>query len=265
MSLLFQTLVHPCSLSLSYSIIQNYWLYWIIIIGLFWVHLIVKESFLWKQMDKILLEKPIEEHIWSTSKIFFWVKQNAKSKQSWVTVVTFLCVMCEFCPGVDLTADNLMESLDNGVLLCELAQLLQDKMIHNNNGKVMWQHKVMCTIICTPNGKEDKANVKTRNVSHFNNNKIKTKQMKSNLRTVRVQVETRSGPTLAVIMSGISFSACLCLLCLFMFSFSKPLLTTVVFCKDLTPDMPSLHAKCWHNAIGEEVVSSTQCVYAQTH
>uniref|UniRef100_A0A3Q4HET6 Growth arrest-specific 2b n=1 Tax=Neolamprologus brichardi TaxID=32507 RepID=A0A3Q4HET6_NEOBR len=37
---------------------------------------------------------------------------------------------------VDLTADNLMESLDNGVLLCELAQLLQDKMIHNNNGKV---------------------------------------------------------------------------------------------------------------------------------
>ncbi|XP_039866750.1 growth arrest-specific protein 2 [Simochromis diagramma] len=38
--------------------------------------------------------------------------------------------------GVDLTADNLMESLDNGVLLCELAQLLQDKMIHNNNGKV---------------------------------------------------------------------------------------------------------------------------------
>uniref|UniRef100_A0A668US04 Uncharacterized protein n=1 Tax=Oreochromis aureus TaxID=47969 RepID=A0A668US04_OREAU len=34
---------------------------------------------------------------------------------------------------VDLTADNLMESLDNGVLLCELAQLLQDKMIHNNN------------------------------------------------------------------------------------------------------------------------------------
>lgn len=261
MSLLFQTLVHPCSLSLSYSIIQNYWFH----IGLFWVHLIVKESFLWKQMDKILLEKPIEEHIWSTSKIFFWVKQNAKSKQSWVTVVTFLCVMCEFCPGVDLTADNLMESLDNGVLLCELAQLLQDKMIHNNNGKVMWQHKVMCTIICTPNGKEDKANVKTRNVSHFNNSKIKTKQMKSNLRTVRVQVETRSGPTLAVIMSGISFSACLCLLCLFMFSFSKPLLTTVVFCKDLTPDMPSLHTKCWHNAIGEEVVSSTQCVYAQTH
>uniref|UniRef100_A0A3P9AVX8 Growth arrest specific 2 n=1 Tax=Maylandia zebra TaxID=106582 RepID=A0A3P9AVX8_9CICH len=39
--------------------------------------------------------------------------------------------------GVDLTADNLMESLDNGVLLCELAQLLQDKMIHNNNGKVI--------------------------------------------------------------------------------------------------------------------------------
>ena len=39
--------------------------------------------------------------------------------------------------GVDLTADSLMERLDNGVLLCQLAQLLQDKMVHNNNGKVL--------------------------------------------------------------------------------------------------------------------------------
>ncbi|KAF3686508.1 Growth arrest-specific protein 2 [Channa argus] len=37
--------------------------------------------------------------------------------------------------GVDLTADSLMERLDNGVLLCQLAQLLQEKMIHSNNGK----------------------------------------------------------------------------------------------------------------------------------
>ncbi|XP_040900690.1 growth arrest-specific protein 2 [Toxotes jaculatrix] len=37
--------------------------------------------------------------------------------------------------GVDLTGDSLMERLDNGVLLCQLAQLLQEKMIHANNGK----------------------------------------------------------------------------------------------------------------------------------
>ncbi|XP_070822112.1 growth arrest-specific protein 2 [Chaetodon trifascialis] len=37
--------------------------------------------------------------------------------------------------GVDLTVDSLMERLDDGVLLCQLAQLLQEKMIHTSNGK----------------------------------------------------------------------------------------------------------------------------------
>uniref|UniRef100_A0A8C2WWS1 Growth arrest specific 2 n=1 Tax=Cyclopterus lumpus TaxID=8103 RepID=A0A8C2WWS1_CYCLU len=39
--------------------------------------------------------------------------------------------------GGHLTADSLMESLDNGVVLCQLAQLLQDKMMHPNNGKLL--------------------------------------------------------------------------------------------------------------------------------
>lgn len=46
--------------------------------------------------------------------------------------------MCGFS-GVDLTADSLMDRLDNGILLCELAHLLQEKMIHTNNGKVLKQ------------------------------------------------------------------------------------------------------------------------------
>uniref|UniRef100_A0A8D3BIY1 Growth arrest specific 2 n=1 Tax=Scophthalmus maximus TaxID=52904 RepID=A0A8D3BIY1_SCOMX len=43
--------------------------------------------------------------------------------------------------GVDLTADSLMERLDNGVVLCQLAQLLQEKMIHGINDKVL---KTLC-------------------------------------------------------------------------------------------------------------------------
>nr|XP_057933621.1 growth arrest-specific protein 2 [Doryrhamphus excisus]XP_057933622.1 growth arrest-specific protein 2 [Doryrhamphus excisus] len=37
--------------------------------------------------------------------------------------------------GVDLTADSLMDRLDNGVLLCQMAQFLQDKMSHSSNTK----------------------------------------------------------------------------------------------------------------------------------
>ncbi|XP_057705132.1 growth arrest-specific protein 2 [Corythoichthys intestinalis] len=37
--------------------------------------------------------------------------------------------------GGDLTADSLIERLDNGVVLCQLAQFLQDKMSHNSKGK----------------------------------------------------------------------------------------------------------------------------------
>uniref|UniRef100_A0A3Q3D9C8 Growth arrest specific 2 n=1 Tax=Hippocampus comes TaxID=109280 RepID=A0A3Q3D9C8_HIPCM len=37
--------------------------------------------------------------------------------------------------GVDITADTLMDRLDNGIVLCQLAQFLQEKMSHSNNGK----------------------------------------------------------------------------------------------------------------------------------
>ncbi|XP_072321166.1 growth arrest-specific protein 2 [Eucyclogobius newberryi] len=36
---------------------------------------------------------------------------------------------------VDLTADSLMDQLDNGIVLCRLAQVLQDKMMQANNSK----------------------------------------------------------------------------------------------------------------------------------
>lgn len=37
--------------------------------------------------------------------------------------------------GVDLTADSLLDRLDNGVILCQLAHTLQDKMMQSNNSK----------------------------------------------------------------------------------------------------------------------------------
>ena len=46
--------------------------------------------------------------------------------------------------GVELTADSLMDELDNGILLCQLAQLLQDKMTHTNNDKVP---QVRCSML----------------------------------------------------------------------------------------------------------------------
>lgn len=63
-------------------------------------------------------------------RVFFVEKRTKKAK--------LYCNMCGFS-GVDLTADSLMDRLDNGILLCELAHLLQEKMIHTNNGKVLQQ------------------------------------------------------------------------------------------------------------------------------
>lgn len=67
--------------------------------------------------------------------LFFFLekkkKEIAKKKSA-----KLLCNICGFS-GVDLTADSLMDRLDNGILLCELAHLLQEKMIRTNNGKVL--------------------------------------------------------------------------------------------------------------------------------
>lgn len=57
-----------------------------------------------------------------------------------ITMTYCTVFACGFS-GVDLTADSLMDRLDNGVLLCQLAQLLQEKMIHTNNGKVLQQEE----------------------------------------------------------------------------------------------------------------------------
>ncbi|XP_051510667.1 growth arrest-specific protein 2-like [Myxocyprinus asiaticus] len=44
--------------------------------------------------------------------------------------------------GLDITADNLMDSLDTGVVLCQLAEELQEKMILADNGKPFIRHVI---------------------------------------------------------------------------------------------------------------------------
>lgn len=51
--------------------------------------------------------------------------------------------MFVLCIGVDVTADTLMDRLDNGVVLCQLAQFLQEKMSHSNNAKVLKQNQII--------------------------------------------------------------------------------------------------------------------------
>lgn len=47
-------------------------------------------------------------------------------------------IFCMFnYSGINITAENFMDMLENGVVLCQLAQELQERMILASNGKVL--------------------------------------------------------------------------------------------------------------------------------